>query len=91
MVQVLGLDGDNVVVVAQFACLSGETQVGDGGDCDAAILGSQAEAVGPGVLGLVLQVQGERLVLEVGETKLGGDRSVAESTGLEITLVLTKS
>lgn len=79
------------MVVAQFARLGGETQVGDGGDRDAGILGSQAETIGPGVLRLVLQVQGERLVLEVGETKLGGDRSVAESTGLEIALVLINS
>lgn len=79
------------MVVAQFACLGRETQVGDGGNRDAGILRSQAEAIGPGVLRLVLKVQGEGLVLEVGETKLGGDRSVAESTCLEIALVLIDS
>lgn len=54
MVQVFGLDGDDVVVVAQFTCLGGQAQVGDRRNSDASLIRSQTEAVGPCILRLVL-------------------------------------
>lgn len=71
------------MVVAQLAGLGGETQVSDGGDGDVGLVCVKGEAVDPRVLGLVLEVQGEGLVLEVGQAQLGRDRSAAETTGLE--------
>ena len=72
------------MVVAQLTGLSGETQVGDGGNGDVGFFSVEGEAVGPRVLGLVLEVKGEGLVLEVGQAQLGRDGSAAETTSLEI-------
>lgn len=44
------------MVVAQLTGLSGETQVGDGGNGDVGFFSVEGEAVGPRVLGLVLEV-----------------------------------
>ena len=81
-VEVVGLDGHDVVVVAQLAGLGGEAEVGDRGDGDVGVRGIQREAVVPGVLRLVLQVQGQGLVLEVGQAGFGGDGGASEATGL---------
>lgn len=78
------------MVVAQLARLGGETQVCDGGNGDVGVGGRQFEAVGPRVLRLVLQVQSQGLVLEVSETKLSWDRSVAETTSLEAMSVCSR-
>lgn len=81
-VQVLRLERDDIVVVAQLAGLGGETQICDSRDGDVGVCGRQLEAVGPRVFRLVLQIQAQGLVLEVGETKLGWDGSIAEATSL---------
>lgn len=70
------------MVVAQFTSLGGETQVCNSRNGNIGVCGRQLEAVGPRVFRLVLQVQTQGLVLEVGETKLGWDGSVAEATSL---------
>lgn len=46
-VQVLGLDGDDVVVIAQLASLGGETEVRNGGNGKVGVVGGKAEALGP--------------------------------------------
>lgn len=86
-VQVLGLERDDVVVVAELARLGRKTQVCDGGDGNVRVCGGQFETVGPCVLRLVLQVQTEGLVLEVGETELSWYGCVAETTSLGFILV----
>jgi hypothetical protein len=70
------------VVVAQLTRLSGETEVSNGGNGNVSLVGVESKAVGPRVFGLVLQFQGEGLVLEVGETGLGGDGGAAKTTSL---------
>jgi hypothetical protein len=72
------LDGDDVVVVRQFAGLSGETQVCDGRDFEV----GDVEAGSPFVDGFVLELELEVLVLEVGEFGDGGDLGVADASGL---------
>lgn len=62
----MGVHGDDVLVVADFAGLAGETQVGHGWDCDIGLRGVQGKTVGPRAVRLVLQVQREGFVLEVG-------------------------
>lgn len=57
-VQILGLERNDVVVVAKFAGLGGETQVGDRGNGNVGFLGIELEALGPAVFGLVLEVEG---------------------------------
>lgn len=79
LVQVLGLDGDDVEVVAQLACLGAEAEVCDGRDFEVGDL----EAQGVFVLGLVLQLELEERVLEVGQAGFGGDLGVADAAGLE--------
>lgn len=81
-VQVLGLDGDDVVVIAELTSLGREAQVGNGGNSDVVLGGSQLEAGNPAVLGLVLQVQGQGLVLEVSQAGLGRDGGTTETTSL---------
>lgn len=81
-VQVLGLDGDDVVVIAELTSLGREAQVGNGGNSDVVLGGSQLEAGNPAVLGLVLQVQGQGLVLEVSQAGLGRDGGATETTSL---------
>lgn len=71
------------MVVTQLTGLSGETQVSDGGNGDVRFVGIEGEAVGPRVLGLVLEVQGEGLVLEIGQAQLRRNGGAAETTGLE--------
>lgn len=81
-VQVLSLERDDIVVVAQLTSLGGETQVSNRRNGDVGVLGVEVEALDPGVLGLVLKFQGERFVLEVGETGLGGNGGVTETASL---------
>lgn len=81
-VQVLGLDGDDVMVIAELTSLGREAQVGNGGNSDVVLGGSQLEAGNPAVLGLVLQVQGQGLVLEVSQAGLGRDGGTTETTSL---------
>lgn len=57
-VQILGLERNDVVVVAKFAGLSGETQVSDRGNGNVGFLGIELEALDPAVFGLVLEVEG---------------------------------
>lgn len=70
VVEVLGLDADDVVVVAQLAGLGAEAEVGDGGD-GRGLVGLEAQL--PLVLGLVLELELEALVLPVREARFGGD------------------
>lgn len=72
------------MVVAQLASLSGETQISNGGDGNVGFVRIEGEAVGPRVLGLVLEVQSEGLVLEVSQTQLSRDRSAADTTSLNM-------
>lgn len=78
LVEVQGLDRDDVVVVGELAGLGGEAQVGNRRDFEV----GDIEALGPVIFGLVLQLELERLVLEVGELGLGGDLCVADAAGL---------
>lgn len=68
--------------VAQLTRFGGQPQVRDGGDGDIGVVGGQGEAVRPRVLGLVLQVQGQGLVLEISETGLGWDLGASNAAGL---------
>ena len=70
------------MVVAQFTGLAREAQVRDGWDSDVGLGCGEGEPVGPAVLRLVLQVESQRLVLEVRQAGLGGDRSASQTTGL---------
>lgn len=79
LVQVLCLDGDDVEVVAQLACFGAEAEVCDGRDFEIGDL----EARRVFVLGLVLQLELEERVLEVGQARFGGDLGVADPAGLE--------
>lgn len=72
------------MVVAKLTGLSGETEICDGGNGDVGLISIESEAVGPRVFGLVLEFQGEGLVLEIGETSLGGDGGTAKSTSLKL-------
>lgn len=74
-IQVIRLDGDNVVVVAQLARLGAEAEVGNVGNLRRAI---DVEAADPVVLVLVLQVELEVLVLKVRQAHLGGHAGVAD-------------
>lgn len=78
------------MVVAQLAGLGGEAQVCDGGDGDVGILSGKIEALGPCVFALVLQLQGQRLVLEVGKAGFGGDGRTAETTSLWTVRAISK-
>ena len=77
-VEVPGGDGDDVVVVAQLTRLGAEAEVGDRGD-GGGFVGLEAE--GPFVLGLVLQLQLQVLVLEVGQPELGRHAGAADTPG----------
>jgi hypothetical protein len=79
LVQVLRLDGDDVEVIAELARLGAEAEVGHGGHFEV----RELEAEGVFVLGLVLQLELEELVGEVGEAHLGGDLGVADAAGLD--------
>ena len=81
-VEILGVDGDDIVVVAQFTSLGGETQVSNRRNSDVGVFGVKVEALDPGILGLVLKFQGEGLVLEVSETGFGGNGGVTETASL---------
>lgn len=78
-VQVERLDRDDVEVVRELARLGGEAQVGDGRDLEVGDL----EAEGVLVFGLVLQLELEERVLEVGDAGFGGDLGVADAAGLD--------
>jgi hypothetical protein len=58
VVEVLGLDGDDVVVVAELAGLGGEAEICDGGDGDVCFWSGEGEAVCPGAFGFVVEVEG---------------------------------
>lgn len=53
------------MVIAQLASFGGEAEVCHGWDRDVGFGGCQREAVGPDILRLVLEVESQRLVLEV--------------------------
>ena len=77
-VQVPGVDRDDVVVVTELASLGAEAKVGNRGDGRG--LG-RLEAQGPLVFRLVLQLQLQLLVLEVGQLELRRDAGVSDATG----------
>lgn len=69
-IEILGVDRDDIVIVAQLACLGGEAKIG--------YLGNRGRLVGleakrPLAFGLVLELQLEVLVLEVRQAELGRD------------------
>jgi hypothetical protein len=80
LVQVMRSNGDDVVVVGEFARLGAEAEVCDGRDFEV----WDFEARGPFVFGLVLQLELEVLVLEVGEFRFGRGLRVADAAGLHI-------
>lgn len=67
-IKILRIDLDDIEIITQLPGLRRETQVGDGGDGD----GAELEAGRPVFVGLVLQLELERGVLEVGEACFGG-------------------
>lgn len=75
-VQVLGRDRDDVVVVAKLTSLGSEADVGNVGDRRGLV---QLKASLPLVLNLVLELQLELLVLEVGQAHLGGDARMSDA------------
>lgn len=77
-IKVLGVHRDDIVVVAQLASLSAEAKVGDLGDSRRLV---RLEAKSPLALGLVLQLQLQVLVLEVGETELGRHGGGPDASG----------
>ena len=66
------------MVVRELARLGGEAKVRDRGDLEV----FDVEALGPFVFGLVLEVELETFVGEIGKTGLGGDLGVADAAGL---------
>lgn len=66
------------MVVGELAGLSAEAEVSDGRDFEVLDL----EALGPFVFGLVLEVELEGLVGEVGEAGFGGNTGVTDSASL---------
>lgn len=66
------------MVVGELARLGGEAEVGDRRDLD----GAQLEAAFPLVFGLVLELQLQRLVLEIRQACFGGGGGVAKAAGL---------
>jgi hypothetical protein len=68
------------VVVVELARFGGEAEVGDG----RRLVVCDFEAGRPFVLGLVLQVEFEGLVGEVGEAGFGGELGVADAAGLKV-------
>ncbi|KAI6755059.1 hypothetical protein HG531_004165 [Fusarium graminearum] len=75
-VQVLGSDGDDIVVVAKLTSLGSETDVGDVGNSRGIL---KIKACLPLILNLVLEFQLELLVLEVGKAQLGGDACMSDA------------
>ena len=71
------------MVVTQLTSLGGETEVSNGWNGDVGFVGVEIKALDPGVFGLVLQLEGQGLVLEIGETGLGRDGGVTETASLE--------
>lgn len=67
-IKVLRIDLDDIEIITQLPGLGRKAQVGDGGNGD----GAELEAGRPVFVGLVLQLELERGVLEVGETCFGG-------------------
>lgn len=65
------------MVVTEFAGFRAESKVGDVGDLRRVV---DLEAGCPLVFFLVLEVELELLVLDVGETHLGGDTGVSNAT-----------
>lgn len=72
------------MVVAQLTSLGREAKVGNRWNGNIMVLGVEIEALDPGVLGLVLKFEGQRLVLEVGKTGFGRDGGVAKTTSLKV-------
>jgi hypothetical protein len=81
LVQVMRPYRNDVVVVGQLTGFSGETEVRDGRDFEV----GNIEACCPFVDGLVLELEFEVFVLEVGEFGDGGDLGVADASGLDMT------
>lgn len=82
-VLVLRLDGNNIVVIGQFARFRGKAEVGDGGEGE----GARFEAFGPLVLGCVLEGDGEGFFGEVGEPDFRGGGGGADAASLGIVSV----
>lgn len=61
-IEILGADGNDVVVIGEFAGFGGEANVGDARDF---VIGD-FKALGPLVFGFVHEVEFEGFVLEVG-------------------------
>lgn len=72
------------MVVAQLTGLGREAKVGNGWNSNVAVFGVEVETLDPGVLGLVLEFKGQRLVLEVGKTGFSRDRGVTKTASLKV-------
>lgn len=66
------------MVVAQLASLSAESEIGNVGDRRRVV---HLKAHHPVADGLVLELELERLILEVGQSHLGGDGRVTKASG----------
>lgn len=78
LVEVKGLDRNDVEVVRELASLCREAKVRNGRDFEV----GDVEALGPFILGLVLELELQGLVCEVGELGFGGNVGVTDAAGL---------
>lgn len=70
------------MVVTELTSLRGETQVSHGGNGNVGVFGMEFKAWGPGVFRLVLEIESQRMVLEIGQAGFGGDGSASKTSGL---------
>lgn len=83
IVQIPRLDADDVEIVRQLARVRAETEVSRARYFQGQFwLRLQTEAVNPRVRRLVLQLQSERLVLEISQLGFRGDRSTTQPSSL---------
>jgi hypothetical protein len=73
------LDGDDIVVVVEFARFSGKAEIGDRRD----FVVFDLETRGPFVFGLVLDFELKGLVGEIGELGFGRDLGIADTADLD--------
>lgn len=81
-VQVVRRDRDDVLVVTDLTCFTGQAEVRNRGQGNIVLLRVQREAVRPRPIRLVLEVEAEELVLEVGQARLGRNRCVPKTASL---------
>lgn len=81
-VQVVRRDRDDVLVVTDLTCFTGQAEVRNRGEGDIMLVRVQREAVRPRPISLVLEVETEEFVLEVGQARFGRNRCVPKTASL---------